>query len=293
VTATETQTDTRTDSQTVRQALRCPSDLDLTALDPRGRPVGPRDKKAAAVAMDELGARLEALQEALFAEASGGGHRAVLLVLQGMDTSGKGGVIAHVAGLVNPQGLHIASFKKPTREELAHDFLWRIRAQVPAPGLIGVFDRSHYEDVLVVRVDGLVPEPEWRARYGAIRDFETELAGAGVTVVKAMLHISPQAQQERLLARLDDPAKRWKYNPGDLDVRARWADYRAAYTDALHETDADTAPWYVVPSDRKWYRNWAVAALLTETLEQLAPQYPAPNYDVVAERARVEAATLT
>jgi PPK2 family polyphosphate:nucleotide phosphotransferase len=223
-----TATDTPTGGPTVRQALRVPRELDLTALDPGGRPVGPQGKKAAAAAMDELGARLAALQEALFAEAAGGGRRAVLLVLQGMDTSGKGGVIAHVAGLVNPQGLHLASFKKPTREELAHDFLWRIRKQVPAAGSIGVFDRSHYEDVLVVRVDGLVPEPEWRARYGAIRDFEAELAGDGVTVVKCMLHISPQAQQERLHARLDDPAKRWKYNPGDVDVRARWADYRAA-----------------------------------------------------------------
>jgi PPK2 family polyphosphate:nucleotide phosphotransferase len=287
-----TATDTPTGGQTVRQALRVPRDLDLTALDPRGRPVGPNGKKAAAAAMHELGARLDVLQEALFAEAVGGGRRAVLLVLQGMDTSGKGGVIAHVAGLVNPQGLHIASFKKPTREELAHDFLWRIRKQVPAAGTIGVFDRSHYEDVLVVRVDGLVPEPEWRTRYGAIRDFEAELAAAGVTVLKCMLHISPQAQQERLLARLDDPAKRWKYNPGDVDVRARWADYRAAYADALRETDADIAPWYVVPSDRKWYRNWAIAALLTETLDELAPQYPAPDYDVVAERARVAAATV-
>jgi PPK2 family polyphosphate:nucleotide phosphotransferase len=284
--------DTPTGGQTVRQALRVPRDLDLTALDPRGRPVGPNGKKAAAAAMHELGARLDVLQEALFAEAVGGGRRAVLLVLQGMDTSGKGGVIAHVAGLVNPQGLHIASFKKPTREELAHDFLWRIRKQVPAAGTIGVFDRSHYEDVLVVRVDGLVPEPEWRARYGAIRDFEAELAAAGVTVLKCMLHISPQAQQERLLARLDDPAKRWKYNPGDVDVRARWADYRGAYADALCETDADIVPWYVVPSDRKWYRNWAIAALLTETLQELAPQYPAPDYDVVAERARVAAATV-
>ena len=283
---------TDTGTATVRQALRCPPELDLTALDPRGRPVGPQDKKAAAKAMTELAARLAATQEALFAEAAGGGRRAVLLVLQGMDTSGKGGVISHVAGLVDPQGLHIASFKKPTPEELAHDFLWRIRAQVPAAGLLGVFDRSHYEDVLVVRVNGLVPAKEWRARYGAIRDFEAELAAAGVTVVKCMLHVSPQAQQERLLARLDDPTKRWKYNPGDLDVRARWADYRAAYTDALRETDADTAPWYVVPADRKWYRNWAVAALLAETLTQLAPQYPAPDYDVVAERARVEAATL-
>jgi PPK2 family polyphosphate:nucleotide phosphotransferase len=283
---------TATDTHTVRQALRLPRDLDLATLDPRARPVGPQDKKAAAAAMAELGARLDTLQEALFAEAAGGGRRAVLLVLQGMDTSGKGGVIAHVAGLMNPQGLSLASFKKPTREELAHDFLWRIRRRVPTPGLIGVFDRSHYEDVLVVRVDGLVPEPEWRARYGAIRDFEAELAESGVTVVKCMLHISPQAQQERLLARLDDPAKRWKYNPGDVDVRARWVDYRAAYTDALRETDADSAAWYVVPADRKWYRNWAVAALLAETLEELAPQYPAPDYDVVAERARVVASVI-
>jgi PPK2 family polyphosphate:nucleotide phosphotransferase len=267
--------------------------LDLSALDPRGHPVGPRDKKAAAAELDDLGRRLDGLQEALFAEAAGGGRRAVLLVLQGMDTSGKGGVISHVAGLVNPQGLHIASFKKPTPEELAHDFLWRIRRQVPGPGLIGVFDRSHYEDVLVVRVNGLVAEPEWRGRYAAIRDFEAELTANGVTVVKCMLHISPQRQLERLLARLDNPAKRWKYNPGDLEVRARWADYRAAYTDALQETDTDGAPWYVVPADRKWYRNWAVAALLAEIMEQLAPQFPPPDYDVVAERARVEASTPT
>jgi PPK2 family polyphosphate:nucleotide phosphotransferase len=189
---------------------------------------------------------------------------------------------------VNPQGLQIASFKKPTPEELAHDFLWRIRKQVPAPGRIGVFDRSHYEDVLVVRVDGLVPEAQWRSRYTAIREFEAELTASGVTIVKCLLHISPEEQQERLLARLDDPAKRWKYNPGDVDVRARWADYRAAYTAAVAETDTDAAPWYVVPSDRKWYRNWAVAALLAETLEELAPQFPAPSYDVATERRRVE-----
>jgi PPK2 family polyphosphate:nucleotide phosphotransferase len=287
-----TATDTHDDAG-VRDALRTPGNLDLTALDPRATPIGPDDKKAAAAEMARLGERLATAQEALFAEAAGGGRRAVLLVLQGMDTSGKGGVISHVAGLVNPQGLHVASFKKPTPEELAHDVLWRIRRQVPAPGLIGVFDRSHYEDVLVVRVNGLVPEQEWRARYAAIRAFEAELAGSGVTLVKCMLHISPQEQQERLLARLDDPAKRWKYNPGDLDVRARWADYRAAYTDALRETDTDVAPWYVVPADRKWYRNWAVAALLAETLDQLAPQYPAPAYDVVAERVRVEKSSVS
>jgi polyphosphate kinase 2 (PPK2 family) len=158
--------------------------------------------------------------------------------------------------------------------------------------MIGVFDRSHYEDVLVVRVNGLVPEQEWRSRYGAIRDFEAELAAAGFAIVKCMLHISPEEQQARLLARLDDPAKRWKYNPGDVDVRGRWADYRAAYTAALQETDADSAPWYIVPADRKWYRNWAVSALLAETLEELAPQYPPPSYDVAVERRRVEASTV-
>ena len=273
---------------TVRTALRAPQDLDLTAIDPRGRPVGPCDKAAGAAATAELKKRLDPLQEALHAEATGGGRRAVLLVLQGMDTSGKGGVIEHAAGLLNPQGLQIASFKKPTADELAHDFLWRIRKQVPAPGKIGVFDRSHYEDVLVVRVDGLVPEAQWRSRYAAIREFEAGLGASGVTIVKCMLHISAQEQQERLLARLDDPAKRWKYNPGDVDVRARWADYRAAYTAAVAETDTDAAPWYVVPSDRKWYRNWAVAALLAETLEELAPQFPAPSYDVATERRRVE-----
>ena len=243
--------------------------------------------------MTELEGRLDPLQEALYAEAAGGGRRAVLLVLQGMDTSGKGGVIEHAAGVMNPQGLQIASFKKPTPEELAHDFLWRIRKQVPAAGKIGVFDRSHYEDVLVVRVNGLVPEQEWRSRYAAIRDFEAELAANGVAIVKCLLHISPQEQQERLLARLDDPAKRWKYNPGDVDVRARWHDYRAAYTDAVAATDTDAAPWYVVPSDRKWYRNWAVSALLAETLAELAPQFPAPSYDVAIERRRVQSSVIT
>jgi len=277
---------------TVRTALRAPQDLDLTAIDPRGRPVGPCDKAAGAAATAELKKRLDPLQEALHAEATGGGRRAVLLVLQGMDTSGKGGVIEHAAGLLNPQGLQIASFKKPTADELAHDFLWRIRKQVPAPGKIGVFDRSHYEDVLVVRVDGLVPEAQWRSRYAAIREFEAGLGASGVTIVKCMLHISAQEQQERLLARLDDPAKRWKYNPGDVDVREQWPDYRAAYTAAVTETDTDAAPWYVVPSDRKWYRNWAVAALLAETLEELAPQFPPPSYDVAAERRRVEASLV-
>jgi PPK2 family polyphosphate:nucleotide phosphotransferase len=267
-------------------------ELDLSAIDPRSRPVGPKDKSAAAADMNDLAARLEGLQDALYAEATVEGTRSVLLVLQGMDTSGKGGVIRHVAGLVNPQGLHIASFKKPTPEERAHHFLWRIRKETPQPGQIGVFDRSHYEDVLIARVDALVPEEVWRGRYDEINVFEAELAAQDVTVLKVMLHISPQAQQERLLARLDDPLKHWKYNPADLDSRSEWPAYQEAYTDALRFCDTDTAPWYVVPSDRKWYRNWAVAALLAETLGEMEPQFPETDIDVDAERARVLASVV-
>jgi PPK2 family polyphosphate:nucleotide phosphotransferase len=281
-----------TAATTARTAFRVPEQLDLAAVDPRGRPVGPRDKDDAAEAMVELADRLDDLQEALFAEATGAGRRSLLLVLQGMDTSGKGGVIRHVAGLVNPQGLQIASFKRPTPEELAHDFLWRIRKQLPVPGRIGVFDRSHYEDVLVVRVDGLVPEPVWRERYRTIRDFEAELSAQGTTVVKCMLHISPKEQAERLLARLDEEDKLWKYNPGDLDARAKWPAYQQAYTDALRDTDTDVAPWYVIPADRKWYRDWAIASILVETLQEMDPRYPMTDVDVDAERARIAASVI-
>jgi PPK2 family polyphosphate:nucleotide phosphotransferase len=276
-------------SATARTAFRVPAAPDLTAIDPRSRPIGPPDKDAAAEAMGKLGARLDELQEALYAEAVGGGRRAVLLVLQGMDTSGKGGVVRHVAGLVNPQGLQIAAFKRPTEEELRHDFLWRIRKQLPAPGRIGVFDRSHYEDVLVARVDGLVGERVWRDRYRLINEFEAELSEQGTAIVKCMLHISAREQAERLLARLDDPRKRWKYNPGDLDARAKWPAYQQAYADALRECDRGAAPWFVIPADRKWYRNWAVASLLAETLQELDPRYPATDFDVDLERARLAA----
>ncbi|WP_345416557.1 PPK2 family polyphosphate kinase [Pseudonocardia xishanensis] len=270
----------------VRETFRVPAGpVELTGIDPRDRPTGPKDKDAAEEAMAELAVRLDTLQEALYAEGTGGGRRSLLLVLQGMDTSGKGGVIGHVVGLVNPQGVHIASFKRPTAEELAHDFLWRIRRQVPPAGRIGVFDRSHYEDVLVARVDSLVAPDVWEARYDRISAFERELSEQGVTVVKCMLHISPEEQAERLLARLDEPAKRWKYNPGDLDSRAKWPAYREAYEAALERCDADVAPWYVIPSDRKWYRNWAVAAILAETLADMAPVFPAPDFDVEEQRA--------
>jgi PPK2 family polyphosphate:nucleotide phosphotransferase len=275
----------------VRETFRAPADLGK--VDTRGRPIGPRDKAAAAEEMADLGKRLDHLQEALYAEATGGSPRAVLLVLQGMDTSGKGGVIRHVGGLVNPQGLQIATFKKPTEEELAHDFLWRIRRQVPIPGRIGIFDRSHYEDVLIARVDSLVPEDVWRRRYTEITQFEAELDAQGITIVKCMLHISAKEQAERLVARLDDPAKRWKYNPGDLDARAKWPAYQDAYAEAVRRTDTDATPWYVIPSDRKWYRNWAIAALLAETLADLDPQFPQPDFDVDAERARLAASGVS
>jgi PPK2 family polyphosphate:nucleotide phosphotransferase len=237
--------------------------------------------------MAEDGARLAELQERLWAEGVTGGGRRVLLVLQGMDTSGKGGVISHVVGLVDPMGVAIHSFKKPTEEELRHDFLWRVRPVVPSAGRLGVFDRSHYEDVLIGRVRDLAAPDEIERRYGAIADFERELADDGVTLVKCMLHISADEQFDRLMARLDDPAKHWKYNPGDVDERELWPAYQRAYELALERTDDDRAPWYVVPSDRKWYRNWAVARLLLETLADLDPHPAPPGFDVEAERRRL------
>lgn len=227
-------------------------------------------RPAAEQATDEQLERLADLQERLWAE----GKRAVLIVLQGIDTSGKDGAIRKVAGAFNPQGCQVSSFKVPTPEELAHDFLWRIHRRVPAKGLIGIFNRSHYEDVLVVRVRSLVPEEVWRARYAQIRAFERLLHESGTRIVKFMLHISRDEQRERLQARYDDPAKQWKFSLGDLEERKRWDDYMAAYEAALGETSTDDAPWYVIPANRKWFRNLAVARILAETLEEMAPDYP-------------------
>jgi PPK2 family polyphosphate:nucleotide phosphotransferase len=275
----------------VRAALRVPArKLDLATLSTRSGPVGPRDKKAARSDLAKLSGPLAELQDRLYAEGTGRSPRRVLLVLQGMDTSGKGGVISHVAGLVNPQGLHITSFKKPTKDELKHDFLWRIRNKVPVAGQIGVFDRSHYEDVLVVRVESLVPKPVWQARYDQINLFEEELDAQGVTVVKCFLHISPGIQEKRLRQRLKDPTKRWKYNPGDLDVRRKWSEYQDAYAELLRRCDTDVAPWYVIPSDRKWYRDRAVARLLHETLTDRAPRYPRPGFNPKVELSALKVA---
>lgn len=240
-------------------------------------------KRAAKAQLPHLGTQLSELQERLFAEHD----RRLLLVLQGMDTAGKGGTVRHVVGLMDPGGLHVAQFGVPTREELRHDFLWRIRHELPRAGKIGVFDRSHYEDVTTVRVTGAVDRHTWQRRFGAIDRFEASLAASGTRVIKVYLHISPAESRERLLARLDDPTKHWKFDPADLDTRERWDEYVVAWEDALRRCNGDMAPWFVVPADRKWYRNWAVTRLLIEQLEEMAPAWPAATYDVAAERARL------
>ena len=204
-----------------------------------------------------------------------------------MDTSGKGGVLRHTVGLMDPQGIKITSFKAPTEEERSHDFLWRIQKAVPQPGYVGVFDRSHYEDVLIARVRELAPPDEIERRYGAINDFERELTDGGTRIVKCMLHVSAEEQKNRLLARLDDPTKHWKYNPSDVDERALWPAYRQAYEIALERTNTDVAPWHVVPSDKKWARDLAIGRLLLETLQDLDPQWPKADFDVEAEKKRL------
>ncbi|MEQ0557662.1 PPK2 family polyphosphate kinase [Amycolatopsis sp. NEAU-NG30] len=268
----------------VRDALRIDGELP----DPGSIPVGPGKKAKALAKLGDAADRLSALQEALFAEGVGGGRRSVLLVLQGMDTSGKGGTVSHVLGLVNPMGVRYAAFKKPTAAEQRHHYLWRIRKQLPAPGQIGVFDRSHYEDILVPRVNGLLTAAERRRRYAELNAFEKELTEAGTTVVKVFLHISPEEQLKRLKARLVTPEKRWKYNPGDLEARGHWPAYQQAYADIFEKTSTAHAPWYAVPADHKWYRNWAVAELLVETLAELAPRFPEPGFDAGAELARLK-----
>ncbi|WSY16245.1 polyphosphate kinase 2 family protein [Embleya sp. NBC_00896] len=273
----------------VRAALRLPGGpVDLTAIDPRATPAFTGDKAAALADIAAMAPRLAELQEKLYAQAvAGGARRRVLLVIQGMDTSGKGGTVKHVIGQFNPSGCHIHAFKAPTEDELAHPFLWRVREQVPGPGLIGVFDRSHYEDVLIARVRNLVPRQVWSRRYATINRFERGLAEDEVTIVKVFLHISAEEQKERLLARLDNPEKHWKFNPQDIDERAVWPEYQGAYQVALEKCDGLAAPWYVVPSDRKWYRNWAISRLLLEHLVELDLRYPPGAFDVESERKRL------
>ena len=273
----------------IEHALRLPpGPVDLSALDPAATPAFSGGKSEGKKALTALGDPLSDLQERLFAEGVAGvADRAVLLVLQGMDTSGKGGVLRHTVGLVDPQGVRITSFKAPSEEEREHDFLWRIRKAVPDSGQLGVFDRSHYEDVLIAKVRSLAPKKEIERRYDAINEFEAELAAVGIRVIKAMLHISPDAQKDRLLRRLEREDKHWKFNPGDIDERGKWPDYAAAYEIALERTNTEVAPWYVVPSDHKWYRNLAIGHLLHGTLARMAPAWPGPDYDIDEQRARL------
>jgi PPK2 family polyphosphate:nucleotide phosphotransferase len=224
--------------------------------------------------------RLADLQDRLWAEA----RRSVLVVLQGMDASGKDGTIKHVMTAFNPLGCTVTSFKVPTPVELAHDFLWRVHARTPAHGEIGVFNRSHYEDVLVVRVHALVPRDVWAARYDQINAFEELLTAAGTTVVKCFLHIDRDEQRKRFQARLDDPTKRWKFRTGDLVERKLWDEYQAAYEDALTRCSTAASPWYVIPANRKWFRNLAVSEIVADVLDELDPRYPPPAEDLSGVR---------
>jgi len=268
----------------LRQLLRARSDLvdPLAGCEADSHP-GVKSKKKAARSLEADAGGLAGLQERLWAEKA----RMVLLVLQGIDTSGKDGTIKHVIGLVNPLGCRITSFKKPTEEEARHHFLWRIRRALPTPGEIGVFGRSHYEDVLVPRVHGGLTGAEIDRRYAEIGRFEAGLAANATTIVKCFLHISYEEQRRRLLARLDEPDKRWKFEVGDIDERALWPKYEDAFREMLRRSNPDEAPWYVVPADRKWYRNWAVSQLLLETLTEMAPEYPRPALDIPTLRARL------
>jgi PPK2 family polyphosphate:nucleotide phosphotransferase len=223
----------------------------------------------------KLVARLDELQDRFYAD----GRHKLLVVLQGMDTSGKGGAIRRAFEGMNPSGVRVAAFKAPSSTELAHDFLWRVHAQVPANGQVVIFDRSHYEDVLIVKVHGLVPAARLEARYDHIRNFEQMLADEGTTIVKFFLHISADEQQERLEARLANPAKHWKFHPADLAERQHWDAYQAAFEEAVRRTATETAPWYVVPANRKWHRDLVVCRALVETLEALDPRYPEPDFD--------------
>ena len=269
-------------------ALKVAKGFVLADVDPQGTPAFDGDKAAGEKALAANQAELSDLLERLYAETKAGSQRALLLVVQGMDTSGKGGIMRHVVS-VNPEGVKATAFKAPTPEERAHDFLWRIEKALPDPGQLGLFDRSHYEDVLIVRVHNLVPEEEWQKRYDLINAFEREVAAKGTKIVKVMTHISKEEQKARLLERLERPDKWYKYNPGDVAERERWEDYMAAYQAVFDKCATAPGPWYVVPSDRKWYARLAVQELLLEALREMDLQWPPATFDVAEEIKRVNA----
>jgi len=246
---------------------------------------GELDKKTGKAQLKEHTLALSDIQELMYAE-----HKQkLLIVLQGIDTSGKDGTIEHVFGDVNPQGTKVINFKVPTKKELDHDYLWRVHQHTPGKGEIVIFNRSHYEDVLVVRVHDIVPEDVWKKRYDQINDFERLLADEGTTIRKFFLHVSKQEQAKRFLARLDRPQKRWKFNPGDLEEREYWDDYIAAFEDVLSKTSTPWAPWYVVPADRKWYRNLVVASVVLDSLKSLDMQFPEEVPEIDSYRSQLTA----
>jgi PPK2 family polyphosphate:nucleotide phosphotransferase len=274
---------------TFSQALRVGDGFELASVDPRSTPAWDGGKRAAKDLMPALGEETSELQERLYAQSKVDGKRSLLLVVQGMDTSGKGGIMRHVVGELDPQGVSYTAFKAPTAEEKKHPFLWRIRNALPAPGQVGVFDRSHYEDVLIVRVHDLVPRTTWSRRYAQINAFERSVVESGTTMVKVMLHISADEQKARLMERLDRPDKNWKFNPGDVDERMFWPAYQEAYQAVLEKCSTPEVPWFVVPADRKWYARLAVQNLVLEHLRAMDPQWPAADYDVETEKARLAA----
>ncbi|MDI3211588.1 polyphosphate kinase 2 family protein [Arthrobacter sp. AL12] len=268
--------------------LKVGKGFSLKDTDPDSTPGYPGDKDDGEALLADLDDNLTLLQEQLFAESRFGSTKRLLLILQAMDTAGKGGIVTHVMGAMNPQGVQLKSFKAPTAEEKSYDFLWRIEKEVPAAGVVGVFDRSHYEDVLIHRVHRWADSKELERRYIAINEFEARQTASGTKILKVMLHISQDEQKERLLARLDDPAKLWKYSSNDLKERAFWNDYMDAYQKAFEKTGTETVPWYVVPANKKWYARIAVQQLLLDTLDGLKLQWPVPDLDVALERELVE-----
>jgi PPK2 family polyphosphate:nucleotide phosphotransferase len=246
--------------------------VDLADFDPAGTEGAPGGKDETRAATAVLLERMAGLQARLWAEHT----RSLLVVLQAMDAAGKDGTIKKVFSGVNPMGVHAVAFKAPNDADLAHDFLWRIQRELPERGDIGIFNRSHYEDVLIVRVEELAPEEVWRPRFASIRSFEEHLGDEGTTIVKLFLHISKEEQAARFRDRLSDPTKNWKFSVADVDVRKRWEDYQAAYAEAISRTSTESAPWFVIPADRKWYRDWAVATILVDALEKMDPMFPEP-----------------
>jgi len=276
-------------TQNPHEILRVGPGFELAAVNPDATPGFEGSKVDGGRVLAEFDAQLSDLQERLFAASRQGAKDAVLLILQGMDTAGKGGIVRHVIGAVDPQGIEHHAFKQPAGEELMHDFLWRVALRLPGYGMIGCFDRSHYEDVLVHRVRGLSPADEIEERYGLINGFEARLAGGGMRIVKVMLHISREEGRARLQERLDRSDKYWKYNPGDVDERRYWDQYMHAYQLALVRTSTDYAPWFVVPANKKWYARLAVQQLLLIALQQIDPQWPAPAFDIEEEKKRLAA----